>query len=170
MDFSIAVTGAINSGKSTLARALAKSIGAVLLGSDDIRASLSRSQSRHGDRVFATMEAMLNESLLAGACVVLDSTGMSPRFRAILRERRSAFRHVHLRLERVEEFDRRERERRDRVDSPVPRAAFYRSCRVAFDPAPDLSIVTDSVEPLAVYEIACRYLQSAALPLEAKDT
>lgn len=140
----------------------------MLLSSDDIRAALPRNQSRHGSRVFAVMAAMLAESLRAGVRVVLDSTGMSARFRAILREQRSIFCHIHLRLERVETFQQRECRRTDRRDAPVPRTAFFHSARVGFQYPPDLSIATDDLTVPEVYEIALRYL--ASLSVEPKDT
>jgi predicted kinase len=150
--FSFAVTGSINSGKSTLARRLAETHGAVLLSSDDLRASLSHRQRRRGERVFAVMRQRLEVALARGHRIVLDSTGMSPRFRAMLHAYRQTFFHVHLRLESAECFEERERSRTDRPTAPVPRSAFHRSNRLEFYEPPDMTIATDRVTPEQVYE------------------
>lgn len=160
MAFSVAVTGSINSGKSTLARRLAQTFGAELLSSDAIRAGLSHRQARSGASVFAVLHQRFEAALARGEPVVLDSTGMSDRFRAIVRAHRASIHHVHLRLDSVERFEERERTRSDRSDSPMPRAAFYRSCRVQFHDPPDLTIATDTLTPDNVYDLVRKTLSS----------
>lgn len=159
--FSVAITGSINSGKSTLARRLAEALGAVVLSSDEIRRRLPASSRQSGSRVFAAMRAELEAAMAAGRRAVLDSTGMSPRFCALLEEQRSRLWHVHLRLERLEVFDEREQRRADRPDGPVPRAAFLHSCRVAFSGPPDVTISTDDITPREVYQIVSELLLGA---------
>ena len=155
--FSFAVTGAINSGKSTLARRLAEELGAVLLSSDDIRAGLSNRQRGRGALVFARMNEWLEAAFAHGEPVVLDSTGMSPRFRAILRMHRASLYHIHLHLENLERFVERERTRSDRPGRKrMAREAFFQSRRVVFYDPPDLTIATDALTPGQVYELAAK--------------
>jgi hypothetical protein len=97
------------------------------------------------------MHERFEAALARGDPVVLDSTGMSARFRAILLAHRPSLRHIHLRLLSVERFEQRERQRSDRPDGPMPRLAFYRSCAVEFHDAPDLVLTTDGLTPDEVY-------------------
>jgi predicted kinase len=152
--FNIAVTGSINSGKSTLALRIANELGALLLASDSIRAELPASRRGLGECVFATMRQRFERALADRTPVVLDSTGMSPRFRAMLHAHRAELYHVHLRLERTERFEERERRRTDRADRCVPRLAFLHSCRVQFQEPPDRIIATDDLTAQEVFGAA----------------
>lgn len=139
----IAVTGAIGAGKTTLASALAADYGALHLSSDDVRLSLSRKARRHGDRVFDELHRRFERAIAQGRAVVLDSTGMSPRFRALLRAHRERIVHVHLVLGDPLRFQEREQQRTDRVAGALPFAAFARSCNVGFHEPPDVVVQTD---------------------------
>jgi shikimate kinase len=152
----IAVTGAIGAGKSTLAARLAQELGAVLLSSDAIRESLSRKQQRKGSRVFAQMRDRFLLALAGGDTVVLDSTGMSGRFRALLHAHRAEIAHVHLTLDDAKRFDERERQRTDRASGPLPFAAFKHSQRIVFYDPPDLVIATDEISAEEVYLQVCQ--------------
>jgi predicted kinase len=153
----VAVTGTINAGKSTLAEAIAKRLDAVLLSSDRIRSGMLSRYGRSGERVFHTMRAELDLARARGRWVVLDSTGMSPRFRGLLSEYRDEIIHVHLTLSRVEIFEERERERIDRVDA-VPRSAYYDSVSVCFTTEPDLTLATDTIGPEGVFQATAPYI------------
>lgn len=154
----LAVTGCIGAGKTTLASRLAAEYGAVLLSSDAVRAELSHNQGRRGDRVFHELHRRFEIARHAGGDVILDSTGMSPRFRALLRAHRHELRHIHLLLRDPRCFEARERQRTDREAGPLPYAAFRRSLRVEFHDAPDLVLATDDLDADAVYRIVGRYL------------
>ncbi len=157
MPFSFAVTGAINAGKSTLASRLAKAYGAELLASDSIRAGLSLTQQRSGERVFREMLERFAVSIAQRRRVVLDSTGMSHRFRAMLHRYRAQLLHVHLTLNDSRRFQERERGRADRESGPLSQAAFNRSQRVVFSDPPDLVITTDGIDPDAVYRLVVQH-------------
>lgn len=151
MGFILAVTGAIGSGKTTLASRLAAEHGAAYLSSDGVRLSLSHKQRRSGDRVFAELHRRFERALAERRSVVLDSTGMSPRFRALLRAHRGEIVHVHLVLRSPERFEERELRRDDRPQGPLTRAAFLRSRGVEFHDAPDVVVATDDLTPEQVY-------------------
>jgi predicted kinase len=149
--FIVAVTGAIGSGKTTLAMRLAADYGAVLLSSDAVRESLSRRKRRSGERVFAELYRRFERALDERRNVVLDSTGMSPRFRALLRAYRENIVHVHLLLRDERRFEERERGRTDRAGGFVPAAAFHQSRLVEFTQAPDVVVGTDDATAEEVY-------------------
>jgi hypothetical protein len=86
------------------------------------------------------------------ASVMLDSTGMSWRIRGLIRAHRSRIVHVHLLLRDERQFAQREQHRTDRLEAPVPLAAFKRSQRVAFHDAPDLALETGDLTPDEVYD------------------
>jgi predicted kinase len=151
LGFVVAVTGAIGSGKTTLAQRLALQSGAVHLSSDDVRLSLSHKQRRSGARVFEELHRRYERALDQGRSIVLDSTGMSPRFRALLRAHRREIVHVHLVLQGVQRFEERESRRTDRPAGALPRAAFFRSLHVEFHEPPDIIVVTDDLTPDEVY-------------------
>jgi len=157
MPFSFAVTGAINAGKSTLAARLALDYGAELLASDSIRAGLSLTQQRSGARVFNEMRERFALSLAQGRRAVLDSTGMSHRFRSLLHQHRAQLLHVHLVLNEYENFEDRERRRTDRSLGPLPHAAFNRSQRIVFHDPPDITIATGDLDLDAVYRLVIDY-------------
>lgn len=124
------------------------------MSSDEIRLSLSRKQRRSGEKVFAELHRRFEQALTGGCSVVLDSSGMSPRFRALLRAHRAQLVHVHLLLRSAERFEQREAHREDRPAGALPRAAFHRSCAVEFHDAPDVVIATDDLTPDQVYRRA----------------
>lgn len=151
MGFIIAVTGAIGAGKTTLASRLAAEYGALHLSSDGVRDSLSRKQRRSGDRVFAELQRRFDRALEERRSLVLDSTGMSYRFRTLLRAHRAQIVHVHLLLRSRQRFEERERGRTDRPQGPLAAAAFHRSLAVEFQPRPDFVLETDERTPGEVY-------------------
>lgn len=159
MAFTLAVTGSIGAGKTTLASRLAAEHGALLLSSDAIRLELTPAQRRRGERLFKELHRRFEAALQEGRAVVLDSTGMSPRFRALLRAHRNELVHVHLLLRDPQCFEARERQRSDREQGPLPYAAFRRSQRVAFHDAPDLVVATDGLDADALHRFVGRYLE-----------
>ena len=159
MAFTLAVTGSIGAGKTTLASRLAADYGALLLSSDAVRLDLTHNQRRRGERVFNELHRRFETALEEGRAVVLDSTGMSPRFRALLRAHRNALVHVHLLLLDPGCFEARERQRSDREEGPLPYAAFRRSQRVAFHDPPDLVVATDHLDADALHRFVGRYLE-----------
>lgn len=94
---------------------------------------------------------------------MLDSTGMSPRFRALLRAHREDIVHIHLVLRNQQRFEERERARTDRSRGFVPAAAFHRSRDVDFPEAADVVVQTDELTPEQVYEKVESFLH-AILP------
>lgn len=132
-----------------------------MLSSDAIREALPvRQQS--GERVFERMARELAIALTKSFPIVLDSTGMSPRFQQLLRTHRSELYHVHLVVANVECFERRECARTDRKSGALPKSAFFHSADVVFDAAPDLTIVTDDLSLDEVYRIAMRSISKNA--------
>jgi predicted kinase len=158
MTFTLAVTGSIGAGKTMLASRLAAERGALLLSSDAVRLELTPNQRRRGERVFHELHRRFEAALEEGRAVVLDSTGMSPRFRALLRAHRKELVHVHLLLRDPHCFAARERQRSDREAGPLPYAAFRRSQGVAFHDAPDLVVATDHLDADALHRFVGRYL------------
>lgn len=128
----------------------------MLLSSDAIREGLSHNQRRKGERVFAQMHARFVLARAVHKAVVLDSTGMSGRFRALLHAHRTEVVHVHLSLHDAKRFEERERQRTDRPNGPLPQAAFKHSQRVVFHEPPDLVIATDELTPDEVYGVVSR--------------
>lgn len=147
----IAVTGAIGAGKTTLASALAADYGALHLSSDEVRLSLSRKARRSGDRVFEELHRRFERAVAQGRSVVLDSTGMSPRFRALLRAHRKDIVHVHLLLGDPRRFEERESRRTDRPAGALPFSAFARSCTIEFHDPADVLVQTDEFTPDETY-------------------
>lgn len=159
MAFIVAITGSIGAGKTTLASRVASERGAVLISSDSVRAQLSPNQRGRGDCVFAELHRRFEQALREGRDVILDSTGMSPRFRALLRAHRSSLVHLHLVLNDPRTFAERERGRSDREDGPLTYAAFRRSQRVEFHETPDLIVATDRLDADALHELAGSFLE-----------
>ena len=129
-----------------------------MLSSDAIRDSLPLWQ-QGGSHVFERMARELATAVTNGAPIVLDSTGMSPRFQHLLRAHRTELFHVHLVLGSVECFERRERVRTDRKNGSVPHSAFFHSAEVVFRNAPDLTIVTDNLSTDDVYRITTQAIR-----------
>jgi predicted kinase len=135
------VTGSICAGKTTVARALAARYGAVHLSSDALRRNRS-----HG---FDRMARALGQALTSSRLVVLDSTGMSFRFRALSISVRAHALHVHLTVDAAH-WEARERTRSDRP--PLDRTAYGRSSRTVFEPSPDITLDTSLLDPAGVIE------------------
>lgn len=152
MGFVLAVTGAIGSGKTTLASRVAAQTGALHLSSDGVRASLSHRAQRSGERVFSELHRRFECALAQGRSVVLDSTGMSARFRSLLRAHRAEIVHVHLLLRDPARFEQREAQRTDRPAGALPRTAFLQSGNVWFPDPPDATIETDHLSAEEVYK------------------
>jgi predicted kinase len=131
---------------------LATELQAVRLSSDEVRDSLSHKARRSGNRVFAELHRRFERALEQQRSIVLDSTGMSPRFRALLRAHREKLVHVHLVLNDPKHFEEREKQRTDRAGQALAFAAFARSRGVEFHNAPDLVLDTDELTPERVYE------------------
>ncbi len=99
------------------------------------------------------MTQALESALAHGRPVVLDSTGMSFRFRALVARVRTRALHVHLHVE-PEAWSEREQRRSDR---PMLDAEVYRrSLRPVFFAAPDLVIDTTALAPDEVAALVAR--------------
>ena len=93
---------------------------------------------------FSRMRNALESALGHGKPVILDSTGMSYRFRALAAQVRSRAFHVALLVD-VPHWSERERSRTDR---PALDAGVYqRSLRAAFAQPPDLTVDTSAMRP-----------------------
>lgn len=110
-----------------------------------MRLSLSHKARREGYRVFEELHRRFDRAVSERRSVVLDSTGMSHRFRALLRAHRNALVHVHLVLNDPRTFEERERLRTDRPGGALPFAAFARSRNLEFHDAPDIIVETDEL-------------------------
>jgi predicted kinase len=162
----VAITGAIGAGKTTLAARLAAHYGAIHLSSDGVRLLLSHNRRRSGDQVFAELHRRFERAVEEGRHVILDSTGMSPRFRALLRAHRAEIVHVHLLLNTEARFKERELRRTDRPGDIVPTAAFHRSQSVEFHDPPDAVLATDELSPDEVFMDVIRGLAYARQPFD----
>lgn len=140
---------------------MANDLDALHLSSDAVRLSLSHTKRRSGDRVFAELHRRFQEALAQRRSVVLDSTGMSPRFRALLHAYRGRVVHVHLLLLGERRFEERERSRADRPAGALPLAAFYRSQAIEFFEAPDLALATDRLTCEQVHQTVRVHLRFA---------
>lgn len=112
----IALAGNISAGKTTLATAFEKGIhGAIKLSSDDIRRDLGGFRKNDGAMVFKRMTDETDAFVKQGRIVVLDSTGMSPRYLKLVKELRETtpLFAIELRCGSAE-FQEREAERTDR--------------------------------------------------------
>ena len=100
----VAVIGLIGSGKSSVAREIAKHIGATVIESNDIRIELRR-QSESYERVWAIAENASVEVVKQGGNVILDSDFVDEKKRASVREKarkagvRLVFVHTHCNLD-----------------------------------------------------------------------
>lgn len=84
--FIVAFIGLVGSGKSSVARELAKHIGATVVGGDDIRIEL-RKRSENYERARAVAEDAALEIVRRGGNAVLDSDFVDRKKRASLREK-----------------------------------------------------------------------------------
>ncbi len=100
----VAVIGLVGSGKSSVAREIAKHIGATVIESNDIRIELRR-QSESYERVWAIAENASVEVVKQGGNVILDSDFVDEKKRASVREKarkagvRLVFVHTHCNLD-----------------------------------------------------------------------
>ena len=82
----VAIVGLVGSGKSSVARELAKHIDATIVENDAIRIEL-RKQGEGYDRVWAIAENLAVEVVRLGGNVILDSDFVDAKKRASIRER-----------------------------------------------------------------------------------
>lgn len=82
----IALAGLVGSGKNLVAKALAKHIGAVVIGADDVRVELRKRGESYG-RVRTIVEQAALEILKRGGSVVLDSDFAGVEKRGSLRKK-----------------------------------------------------------------------------------
>jgi predicted kinase len=144
------LTGPIGAGKTSVATALAERYGAVRLSSDALRSNRS-----HG---FHRMARAVDQALAHGRHFVLDSTGMSFRFRDLAARLRAQALHVHLTVDAAH-WEAREESRRDRAR--LNRGVYERSSQVVFDSPPDLTLDTSSLSPAGVLaRVAAAWEQS----------
>jgi chloramphenicol 3-O-phosphotransferase len=108
---------------------------------------------------FLRMTNAMESALAHGKRVVLDSTGMSYRFRALLAHVRDAAFHVHLTVDAVE-WRAREARRTDRA--PLDASVYRRSARTLFAAPPDLVIDTTSRSPDEVAALAAHGWEAGA--------
>ncbi len=100
----VAVIGLVGSGKCSVAREIAKHIGATVIESNDIRIELRR-QSESYERVWAIAENASVEVVKQGGNVILDSDFVDEKKRASVREKarkagvRLVFVHTHCNLD-----------------------------------------------------------------------
>lgn len=92
----VALSGNISAGKSTLAYNLQREFGSfAILSSDEIRVELGFKRSKgSGGIVFGTMQQRLMDRMLLTCDTILDSTGMSPRYKDLIRELKYANCHL----------------------------------------------------------------------------
>jgi hypothetical protein len=94
------------------------------------------------------MERRLLEAIAGHRNIVLDSTGMSARFRAMLR-RHPGIIHVHLHCDE-RAYKAREASRTDRKRA-VPTRAYRQSACIQFELPPRITIDTSELQPQDVY-------------------
>lgn len=82
----VALIGLVGSGKSSVARELAKHIGATVIEGDAIRIELRRQKGRY-EGVRAIVENAALEVIRRGGNVILDSDFIDDKERAVLREK-----------------------------------------------------------------------------------
>lgn len=82
----VALIGLVGSGKSSVARELAKHIGATIIEGDDIRIEL-RKQGERYERARAIAENVALEVVTRGGSAILDSDFIDAKKRASLREK-----------------------------------------------------------------------------------
>jgi chloramphenicol 3-O-phosphotransferase len=85
------------------------------------------------------MGRALDDARARGKRVILDSTGMSFRFQALIARVRTQAVHVHLSVD-VEQWKAREQMRRDRAQ--LGEDVYRRSSEIAFESPPDLVVDT----------------------------
>lgn len=95
----------------------------------------------------------LESALAHDKLVVLDSTGMSFRFRALVARVRDRAFHVALDVDAAG-WERRERERTDRP--PLDFGVYRESRSVTFAQAPDLVLDTSSIAPQDVAAVVAQ--------------
>jgi predicted kinase len=175
------VFGNVSAGKTTLARRLARHLSASHLSSDQLRVELhglGRRRSSSSRGVFELMAARAESSLAVGGRVILDSTGMAPKFGELVAALRARYPTLAIRL-RCDERAWRERERR-RTDRwifgkgrdphafAMPARAFRDSSRPTSIVA-DITIDTSGLDADAVYALACaRIVQHERSPVGSR--
>lgn len=162
-----ALYGTVGSGKSTLGKSLSKHFGGIPhLSSDGIREELLGDPAKRGGQVFETMRSRLLGHLAGGSSVVLDSTGMSDKYRNILNEFRDKVPMHVIQLScdpaawKAREgmrTDRWKMEDGKRVPFVMPDRAYNESSQV-FVP-PDLHIDTTNLHPDEVFSQALNHIK-----------
>ena len=116
------MSGAPGSGKTTLARALAPSVEAVVLDHDVTKSALLRAgvePASAGRASYLLLGALAGDLLAQGHSVIVDSPclydELLARGQRLAREARAAYRYIECRVEDLEELDRRLRSR-----TPLP--------------------------------------------------
>jgi predicted kinase len=132
----LVLTGSIGSGKTTIAVLIAARTGAVHLSSDALRGP-------HG-HPFDRMRNALESTLAHGKRAILDSTGMSYRFRAIVDRFRARIYHAHLTVDPLA-WHEREQQRGDRA--PLDAGVYRHSAKITFTVPPDLVVDTTQQNP-----------------------
>jgi len=175
--FVIALHGNIGSGKTTLGKRLSEHFGGIPhLSSDAIRAELygAPGVNKHG-AVFQTMHDRAKEHLANGSPIVMDSTGMSPKYRQMLEDIKNMNYPMHtIKLSSNRDVtNQREKTRDDRitldengkeVPFEMPREVWDRSSQV--DMPYDLHIDTSNLSPDDVFNQAVTHL-STRMPKQA---
>lgn len=142
MPFVIALSGNISAGKTMLAKRLAKHFGVEHLSSDEIRSTLAGPGTK-GQRVFAEMRRRAFKVLQSGDSVILDSTGMSDRYRALVDDLRKHCPVVALDLFCSPDAWRvREKTRTDRPGLPINVYVQSLEASTSHDYAIDTSLLT----------------------------
>jgi predicted kinase len=149
----VCIVGNIGAGKSTFARYLARELSADLISSDSIRVELfgDAGKINTGARVFDTMRERQRFATQNNRNVVLDSTGMSVRYRDhiqqlqdIGKDSMAPYRVFTLAFvcSRGIWFE-REQTRTDRTNGPLKAHVYEKSCEDARRVNPDITIETD---------------------------
>ena len=153
------VTGNISSGKTTLAKKIALATKAPLLSSDTLRLKVqAQPQGAATGDEFLLMRQLAYTAALHKLDIVLDSTGMSYRFRNLVTDLRRSFPnqifHIRLHCDR-DTWYYREMSRDDR--GPISEKFYEESDNVAWDVYPDMTINSNKdVFPFVIQELAAR--------------
>lgn len=149
--------GNVSSGKSTLARKIAETYSIPHISSDALREELTGNIGGGSGMVWPEMRKRMTAYLEAGTSVVIDSSGMSPKYREIVRDFRSKYPTLVIELYcDFEMWLARERKRNDRwnlengekVPFKMPVRAYEDSVKV--DMNSDLRIDTTHMHPTMV--------------------
>lgn len=180
----ILVGGLSGTGKSTLARLLAKRLGAVLIRSDVVRKELAGLSQEHRDAVassfasglyssamtsttYATLAAMANEVLPNGGTVIVDATFSRDAERAMMRrvasEAGADLVHLECQVPGAVAAERMRRRAAEGKDASDATESIQEEQRAAYEPPGAAAVRLDtSRPPEAVLEAALAALRSRA--------